>query len=70
MLGILIPIFSALRGRIQELRDDDRGYAVEVVVITAVVLVIAIAAVGAILNAAKNKSDDVVTEIEGAFGLY
>jgi hypothetical protein len=65
MISPLIPIISALWGRLQELREDDRGMTTETIIITALLAAAALAAVTAITVAIASKKDEVVTDING-----
>ena len=65
MISPLIPIISALWGRLQELREDDRGMTTETIIITALLAAAALAAVTAITVAIASKKDEVVTDIIG-----
>lgn len=69
MLGPIVLVISMLRGRLQQLRDDDRGMTTETMIITAMLAVAAIAAVTVIGRAITNKGTDISNEIDGALAL-
>ncbi|HET9612387.1 MAG TPA: hypothetical protein VFP06_22420 [Acidimicrobiales bacterium] len=66
MLGPIVTYMSVLWGRLQQLRDDDRGMTTEAMIVTALLAAGAIAAGGAIMNAVTNKGNDISDDIQGA----
>ncbi|MDD9372164.1 MAG: hypothetical protein PV358_18725 [Acidimicrobiales bacterium] len=66
MLGPIVTMMSVLWGRLQDLRDDDRGMTTEAMIITALLAAGALAAAGAIGSAVTNKGTEIETEINGA----
>lgn len=66
MLGPIVLVISMLWGRLQQLRDDDRGMTTETMIITAMLAVAAIAAVTVIGRAITDKGNDISDEIDGA----
>lgn len=68
MLVGIIPIISALWGRLQELREDDRGMTVETMIITALLAAAALAAMTAIVAAIARKQGDVVHDLDSKGG--
>ncbi len=69
MLGPIAVLISVLRGRLQQLREDDRGMTTETMIITAILAVAAATAVGVIVAAIGRKSNEIGTEIDGALAL-
>jgi Flp pilus assembly pilin Flp len=70
MLGPIITMMSVMWGRLQDLRDDDRGMTTEAMIITALLAAGAIAAATAIGTAVTNKGTDIGEEIDGAFAAF
>ena len=66
MLGPILTMMSVMWGRLQDLRDDDRGMTTEAMIITALLAAGAIAAATAIGTAVTNKGNDIGDEIDGA----
>lgn len=66
MLGPILTMMSVMWGRLQDLRDDDRGMTTEAMIITALLAAGAIAAATAIGTAVTNKGTDIGNEINGA----
>jgi hypothetical protein len=66
MLGPILTMMSVLWGRLQDLRDDDRGMTTEAMIITALLAAGALAAAGAIGSAVTNKGTQIEGEINGA----
>ncbi len=66
MLGPIVTYMSVLWGRLQQLRNDDRGMTTEAMIVTALLAAGAIAAGGAIMNAVTNKGNDISDDIQGA----
>jgi hypothetical protein len=66
MLGPILTMMSVLWGRLQDLRDDDRGMTTEAMIITALLAAGALAAAGAIGSAVTNKGTEIESEIDGA----
>ncbi|HEX6418137.1 MAG TPA: hypothetical protein VFZ77_06565 [Acidimicrobiales bacterium] len=66
MLGPIVTYMSVLWGRLQQLREDDRGMTTEAMIVTALLAAGAIAAGGAIMNAVTNKGNDISDDIQGA----
>lgn len=66
MLGPILTMMSVMWGRLQDLRDDDRGMTTEAMIITALLAAGAIAAATAIGTAVTNKGSDIGEEIDGA----
>jgi hypothetical protein len=60
---------SILRGRLQQLRADDRGMTTEAMIITAALAFAALTAVGLIANAIGRKSEQIEDDIDGALAL-
>jgi hypothetical protein len=54
---------SVLWGRLQQLREDDRGMTTEAMIITAALAAAALFAVGLIVNAIRNKAPQVSEDI-------
>jgi hypothetical protein len=70
MLGPILATMSVLWGRLQQLRDDDRGMTTEAMIVTALLAAGAIAAGGVIMNAVTNKGNDISDDIEGALAAF
>jgi hypothetical protein len=70
MLGPILTTMSVLWGRLQQLRDDDRGMTTEAMIVTALLAAGAIAAGGAIMAAVQNKGNDISDDIEGALAAF
>jgi Flp pilus assembly pilin Flp len=70
MLGPFAVIMSALWGRLQDARRDDRGMTTEAMIITAMLAVAAIAAVTVIATAVQNKGNDIGNSIDGALAVF
>jgi len=70
MLGPIITMMSVLWGRLQDLRDDDRGMTTEAMIITALLAAGAIAAATAIGTAVRNKGTDIGETIEGTLAAF
>ena len=70
MLGPILTTMSVLWGRLQQLREDDRGMTTEAMIVTALLAAGAIAAGGAIMAAVQNKGNDISDDIEGAFAAF
>lgn len=66
MLGPILTMMSVLWGRLQDLRDDDRGMTTEAMIITALLAAGALAAAGAIGTSVMNKGNEIGDEIDGA----
>jgi hypothetical protein len=66
MLGPILTMMSVMWGRLQDLREDDRGMTTEAMIITALLAAGALAAAGAIGTAVTNKGTQIETEINGA----
>jgi hypothetical protein len=62
-LGPVLAYMSMLWGRLQQLRDDDRGMTTEAMIITAALAAAALFAVGLIVNAIRNKAPQVSNDI-------
>ena len=70
MLGPILIMMSTLWGRLQQLRDDDRGMTTEAMIVTALLAAGAIAAGGVIMSAVSNKGNEISDEIEGAVAAF
>jgi hypothetical protein len=70
MLTPLAFVASLLRARLQQMREDDRGMTTEAMIITAMLAAAAIAAVGLIATAIRDKGSDIQNEIDGAMALF
>lgn len=66
MLGPILTMMSVMWGRLQDLRDDDRGMTTEAMIITALLAAGAIAAATAIGSAVTSKGGEIENEINGA----
>lgn len=66
MLGPILTMMSVLWGRLQDLRDDDRGMTTEAMIITALLAAGALAAAGAIGAAVQSKGESIGDDIDGA----
>lgn len=64
MLGPIIFTMKILWNRLQLLREDDRGMTTEAIVVTALLVTLALAAVGAIAVAVNNRAGRVATDVE------
>lgn len=70
MLSFIFMTMSVLRNRLHDLRDDDRGMTTEAIVVTGLLVVLAIAAIGVIAAAVNSRADRIGGDIEGTFGYF
>jgi hypothetical protein len=66
MLGPILTMMSVLWGRLQDLRDDDRGMTTEAMIITALLAAGALTAAGVIGTSVMNKGNEIGDDIDGA----
>jgi hypothetical protein len=69
MFTPLVIVASVLRDRLRQLRDDDRGMTTEAMIITAILAGVALAVVGAIAVAIRNKGTDIENDLNNAMAL-
>ena len=70
MLTPLVLLISLLRGRLGDLRADDRGMTTEAMIITAILAAAALAVVGAIAVAITDKGGQIEDDINQALGAF
>lgn len=59
MLAYVTVIVAAVRARIEQIRQDERGYTTETVVVTALLAAAAIAVIGIIATAITRKANEI-----------
>jgi hypothetical protein len=65
MLTGIIPIISILWGRLKDLREDDRGMTVEMMILTALLATAALGAAIAIVAGIANKQNEITNDLNG-----
>jgi hypothetical protein len=69
MLGPLLVMISVLWGRLQQLREDDRGMTTETMIVTAILAFAALTVVGIIAAAITRKGNEIEDNIDGALAV-
>jgi hypothetical protein len=65
MLGVMLTHMRVYWTRLQQLREEDRGMTTEAIVVTGLLVVLAIAVIGVIANAVRNRADRIESDING-----